>query len=145
MIAPLFIAVVAFVVVAYFLNEVLADLKLYSDQTCFPSPNILFFGTLVSFLSVAYYWVLQQRIGNCLLFLPLFYLFYIFFTANLTLRAEYFINGARTPISIGAFWLALSFLVLGGAALKHPCNCGLFYLYLALIWLAYVTYYWSYS
>ena len=143
MIAPLFVAVVAFVVVAYFLNEVLADLKLYAEQTCFPSPNVLFFGTLVSFLSLAYYWT--RQLGTCqqaLLWIPLFYLFYIFFITNATLRAEYFINGARTPITVGAFWLALCFLVVGGVAVQSTGGSDIFYLYLVLIWLAYITYYW---
>lgn len=148
MIAPLFIAVVAFVIVAYFLNEVLADLKLYAEQASFPCPNLLFFGTLISFLAVAYYWNVQLRACSCssaLLWLPLFYVFYIFFTTNLTLRAEYFVNGARTPITVGAFWLALCFLVVGGVTLQHPGDKSVFYLYVVLVWLAYLTYYWSYA
>lgn len=148
MIAALFIAVVAFVIVAYFLSQVNVDLQAYSRATSFPSPNILFFGTLVAFLSTAYYSTVQQRERNTsweLLLIPLFYVFYIFFITNATLRAEYFANGARTPITVGAFWLGLCMLVLGGIALKHTGGSSIFYLYVPLIWLAYMTYYWCYS
>jgi uncharacterized membrane protein len=151
MTAPLLIAVVALIVIAYVVLQVLTDFTVYSKDTGFPTPTIFFIGTLVAFGALGMYVaVARAQLIKCdksisfILASSLFYLFYFLFVLNLTLRAEYYVNAARLPTTAGSFWLFLALLVVLIQFLYSP-NVGRAFLLFPIVWCMYLVWNWVYK
>lgn len=154
--APLLIPSVTLGVICYVLVEVLQDIQVYTKATGFPSANLFFIGTFVSFYSLGIYVArariqacqeencLKKQILNPLLASSAFYLFFLLFCFNLTLRSEYFVNGARLPITSGAFWLVCSLLILL-FLLAYSSGCNSLILFIPIVWVMFLIYNWSYK
>lgn len=152
---PLFISVVALAVVTYIIIQVLSDFDLYSKDGGFPNSTTYFFGTLACFCVLGMQVCIgrtehckAQNLDECqkttnypLLVSSLFYLFYILFTLNLTLRAEYYVNDARLPSTVGSFWLFLALAVLLYLLAYSPQISRPFLLF-PIIWVMYLVWNW---
>jgi len=143
---PLFISTVALLVVTYIIIQVLSDFDLYSKDSGFPSSTVFFLGTLVCFyiigMQVAIAKTESCQSGQCpLLASSFFYLFYILFTLNLTLRAEYYVNDARLPSTVGSFWLFLALAILLYLFAYSPTLSRPF-LFFPIIWIMYLVWNW---
>jgi hypothetical protein len=145
----LLISTIALLLVVYIVLQVLLDFNLYSKAEKFPTPSVYFFGTLTAFLLLGMH-VAIARTEICkeegqpssgLLASSLFYVFYILFTLNLTLRAEYYVNAARLPSTVGSFWLFLALLVLLYLLAYSPTNAMVF-LFFPIIWTIYLIWNW---
>jgi hypothetical protein len=149
----LIISAIALFAVIYIIIQVLIDLNLYSNASGFPTPTLFFIGTLVSFCALGSYVAIARKEScehlakpsSSIVASSLFYLFYWLFVLNLTVRAEYFVNGARLPITSGAFWLFLALCVLLFVLAYDQCSSGRWLLFVPIIWMMFLAWNWVYK
>ncbi len=140
------------IIILFILQSVIKEHDIYSRETGFPSLVILFIGTLISFIILAYVSYKLTLLNNrnryfIFWIVVLFLLFYTFWIFNIGFRAEQFDRG-RDHDGNGLFYIAsctLLLFLLFFIIYKSDNECSTFYLILLLIpifWTIFLNYQW---
>lgn len=169
LIAPCTISTIALAIVTYVISQLSEDLQFYTSKSGFMSMNAYFVGTIITFYSLAAFLAKAQEkycseaeiytseshgcihektistdiLGKWYLLPILYFVFYIIFTANLTLRAEYYVKGARIPTTTGAFYLFLCIVILCGV-LAFSTGSHVFLLLFPIGWTMLLVWQWMF-
>jgi hypothetical protein len=144
-------AVISFLICLFVIAQVMQSYLLYEKKSRFPGPFVLFIGTFLSTVVIAYICYIitvynpKRAIPIFWIFI-LFNIFYMVWFLNLSLRADSFAKGVFYG-GRGSFYMFLTFLMslfILYFAWEYSISLGILAL-LAVVWITFLLFIWIFD